>query len=254
MDTGLKGKTVLITGASRNMGRLAAIEFAREGANLALCTSTKMKELAEVAEEARGLGAKVVAERCDVASEGDVASFVDRTRKELGTVHVAINNAVNRGAEGSFAAHPGVAGWHVARDRAGRGRFSVAAKGRASQAARRVGLRERGRRARINHLLGCYRQRVTRSVFGLALRQRRTHEQGRIEVGRLHGWQRQRRCARLAAAYVVTIGREARATEGLSRRREGTKGGRGRARTEASHQQRHEREGAEASERAPQQE
>ena len=45
MDTGLKGKTVLITGASRNMGRVAAIAFAREGANLALCTSTKMKEL-----------------------------------------------------------------------------------------------------------------------------------------------------------------------------------------------------------------
>ena len=53
MDTGLKGKSVLITGASRNMGRLAAIAFAREGANLALCTSTKMKELNEVADEAR---------------------------------------------------------------------------------------------------------------------------------------------------------------------------------------------------------
>jgi 3-oxoacyl-[acyl-carrier protein] reductase len=102
MDTGLKDKTVLITGASRNMGRLAAIEFAREGANLAICTSSKMKELNEVAEEARALGAKVVAERCDVASEGDVANFVEKARKELGTVHVAINNAVNRGAEGSF--------------------------------------------------------------------------------------------------------------------------------------------------------
>jgi NAD(P)-dependent dehydrogenase (short-subunit alcohol dehydrogenase family) len=43
MDTGLKGKTVLITGASRNMGRLAAIAFARGGASLALCTGTKMK-------------------------------------------------------------------------------------------------------------------------------------------------------------------------------------------------------------------
>lgn len=102
MDTGLKGKTVLISGASRNMGRLAALEFAREGANLAICTSSKMKELNEVAEEARGLGAKVVAERCDVASEGDVTNFVEKTRTELGTVHVAINNAVNRGAEGSF--------------------------------------------------------------------------------------------------------------------------------------------------------
>jgi len=102
MDTGLQGKTVLITGASRNMGRLAAIAFAREGANLAICTSSKMTELNKVADEARALGAKVVAERCDVASEGDVSAFVEKAQKELGTVHVAINNAVNRGAEGTF--------------------------------------------------------------------------------------------------------------------------------------------------------
>lgn len=43
MDTGLKGKTVLITGASRNVGRVAAVSYAREGANLALCTSSKME-------------------------------------------------------------------------------------------------------------------------------------------------------------------------------------------------------------------
>ena len=42
MDTGLKGKTVLITGASRNLGRYASLAFADEGANLALCTSARM--------------------------------------------------------------------------------------------------------------------------------------------------------------------------------------------------------------------
>jgi len=42
MDTGLKGKTVLITGASRNIGADAALAFAREGANLAICTSSKI--------------------------------------------------------------------------------------------------------------------------------------------------------------------------------------------------------------------
>ena len=102
MDTGLKGKTVLITGASRNMGRLAALAFAREGANLAICTSAKMNELQQVAEEARALGAKVVAERCDVADDAAVASFVKKVRGELGSVHVALNNAVYRGAEGAF--------------------------------------------------------------------------------------------------------------------------------------------------------
>ncbi len=99
METGLKGKTVLITGASRNMGRLAALEFAREGANLALCTSTKMKELQEVAAEARALGAKVVAERCDVTDAAAVSGFVKKVRDELGSVHVALNNAVYRGTE-----------------------------------------------------------------------------------------------------------------------------------------------------------
>lgn len=102
MDTGLKGKTVLITGASRNMGRLAALAYAKEGANLALCTSAKMKELGEVAEEARGLGAKVVAERCDVADGASVADFIKKVRDDLGSVHVVLNNAVYRGTESAF--------------------------------------------------------------------------------------------------------------------------------------------------------
>jgi 3-oxoacyl-[acyl-carrier protein] reductase len=96
METGLKGKTVLITGASRNMGRTAAIAFAHERANIAICTSAKMKELNEVAAECRALGAKVVAEQCDVADGASVKSFVDKVQAELGTVHVALNNAVYR--------------------------------------------------------------------------------------------------------------------------------------------------------------
>ena len=96
MDTALKGKTVLITGASRNMGRLAAIAFARERANLALCTSAKMAQLNEVAAECRALGAQVVARQCDVADGAAVNAFVDQVRSELGTVHVALNNAVYR--------------------------------------------------------------------------------------------------------------------------------------------------------------
>lgn len=101
MDTGLAGKNVLITGASRNMGRLAAIQFAKEGANLAICTSTKMKELDEVAAELRNIGVKVHAARCDVANKADVAVFVREAQAALGSIDVAINNAVYR-AEGAF--------------------------------------------------------------------------------------------------------------------------------------------------------
>ena len=102
MDLGLKGKTVLITGASRNIGRLAALAFAKEGANLAICTSAKMDLLNEVAAEARKLGAKVVAEQCDVADGASVGRFIASAREQLGAIHVVINNAVDRGAEGKF--------------------------------------------------------------------------------------------------------------------------------------------------------
>ncbi len=100
MDTGLKGKTVLITGASRNMGRVAALAFAREGASLAICTSTKMKELGAVAEEARALGVGVVAEQCDVTDGAAVAAFVRKTRDKVGGVDVAVNIAGYRNEAG----------------------------------------------------------------------------------------------------------------------------------------------------------
>jgi len=101
VDMGLKGKTVLITGASRNMGRVAALAYAGEGANLAICTSAKMKELNEVAGEARALGVKVVAEKCDVTDSAAVAAFVKKTRDQLGGVDVMVNIAGFR-AESKF--------------------------------------------------------------------------------------------------------------------------------------------------------
>ena len=101
MDLGLKGKTVLITGASRNMGRTAALAFAGEGANLAICAHSKSKELEQVAGEARALGVKVVADLCDVTNHDAVVDFVGKARTQLGGVDVAINCAGYR-AERKF--------------------------------------------------------------------------------------------------------------------------------------------------------
>ena len=52
MDTGLAGKVVLIIGATRNHGRASARAFAREGANLLLCTRQSMDLLEETAQRA----------------------------------------------------------------------------------------------------------------------------------------------------------------------------------------------------------
>ena len=96
METGLKGKTVLITGVSCNVVRDAAVAFAREGANLALCTSSKMEGLEETARLARAQGAEVLTHQCDVSDRAGVAGFVEAARKKFGGVDVAVNNAVYR--------------------------------------------------------------------------------------------------------------------------------------------------------------
>lgn len=93
MNTGLAGKTVIITGASRNMGRAAALAFASEGAHLALCTSTRMTELDAVADAVRGTGARAISVRCDITDADAVAGFVGRTVAEFGSVDVVVNMA-----------------------------------------------------------------------------------------------------------------------------------------------------------------
>jgi 3-oxoacyl-[acyl-carrier protein] reductase len=93
MDTGLKGRTVLIAGAGRNMGKAAALGFAREGANLAICNEKKSDELGRVAAAARALGVSVVTDQCDVTDGAAVARFVQKTHAEFGRIDVVINCA-----------------------------------------------------------------------------------------------------------------------------------------------------------------
>ncbi|HYH40405.1 MAG TPA: SDR family oxidoreductase, partial [Burkholderiales bacterium] len=50
----------------------------------------------------RDLGVKVVAERCDVSDKASVNAFIAKVQDNLGSIHVVLNNAVNRGAEGNF--------------------------------------------------------------------------------------------------------------------------------------------------------
>ena len=96
MDTGLRGKTVLITGATRNHGRASALAFAEEGANLLLCTRESKDMLEETAQLASGSGVRIVTELCDVTDEAQVQSFVQMGIKEFGQIDVLVNNAAWR--------------------------------------------------------------------------------------------------------------------------------------------------------------
>jgi len=93
MDTGLKGKVVLITGATRNHGKATALAFAAEGANLLLCTRKSMDLLAETARLAADRGSKVLAQQCDVTVEAQVNNLLQIGLREFGRIDVLINNA-----------------------------------------------------------------------------------------------------------------------------------------------------------------
>lgn len=86
-------KVVVVTGAGSGMGRAYAIEFAREGALLALCDINE-EGLRETLDELDWLAeSRVHHAIVDVADEEGMQSFADATRAQLGNANVVINNA-----------------------------------------------------------------------------------------------------------------------------------------------------------------
>jgi 3-oxoacyl-[acyl-carrier protein] reductase len=91
MDLGLKGKGVVITGASRGIGRAIALEFAREGAHVALC-ARGAEALEKTRAEVAALGVKTYAATCDVGNGDALMQFLDGAHAALGRVDVLVNN------------------------------------------------------------------------------------------------------------------------------------------------------------------
>ncbi|MFI2366049.1 SDR family oxidoreductase [Promicromonospora sp. NPDC019610] len=92
MNMSFKGQVVLVTGASRGIGRGIALAFAQEGARLVLAARS-LDRLAQVEREARALGAEVLVAPTDVTSADDVAALVDAATNRFGRIDVLVNNA-----------------------------------------------------------------------------------------------------------------------------------------------------------------
>ncbi len=88
----LKGKTAIVTGGSRGIGKEMAEGLAEAGANLMLC-ARREEWLTETVEEFRGKDFHVHAKQCDVSKPDDVQAVVDETVGQFGKVDILINNA-----------------------------------------------------------------------------------------------------------------------------------------------------------------
>jgi len=92
MDLGLKEKKVLVTGASRGIGRAVALEFAAEGADVAICARGK-EALDETVAALRSRGGDAIGIAADVTRPDDVERVVAATVEHYGRIDVLVNNA-----------------------------------------------------------------------------------------------------------------------------------------------------------------
>ncbi|MCJ7803474.1 MAG: glucose 1-dehydrogenase [Desulfobacterales bacterium] len=92
MEFSLKNKVVLITGASRGIGQVTAIEMARSGADVAIA-SRKLPDLEKVAEEIRKTGRKCLPVPAHVGKMEEINNLVKRVLEEFGKIDILVNNA-----------------------------------------------------------------------------------------------------------------------------------------------------------------
>lgn len=89
----LTGKTALVTGATRGIGRAIALKFAAEGADVAFTYRSQHEAARSLIEELQALGVKTKAYASDAASFEDAHKVVEDVRSEYGHIDILVNNA-----------------------------------------------------------------------------------------------------------------------------------------------------------------
>lgn len=95
----LRGKTAIVTGSSRGIGRAIALRLAREGANVVVAAKTDSPHptlpgtIHDAAEEIRALDVEALAVRVDVRESSEIEAMVEQTLSAFGRIDVLVNNA-----------------------------------------------------------------------------------------------------------------------------------------------------------------
>ncbi len=93
MVTQFEGKSAIVTGGTRGIGKAIVLELARRGANVAFNYSKSADEAETLKAEIEALGVKALAAQCDVANTEAAAEFVGQVKEAFGTIDFLVNNA-----------------------------------------------------------------------------------------------------------------------------------------------------------------
>jgi 3-oxoacyl-[acyl-carrier protein] reductase/pteridine reductase len=91
----LSGKTALVTGAARRLGRASALRLAQAGADVAITFRNSAREARETVVDLSAWGVRAFALRCDVTDEAEVRAMMKEVGRELGRIDILVNNAAN---------------------------------------------------------------------------------------------------------------------------------------------------------------
>src|SRR3984885_4832814 len=91
----LQGKTALVPGAARRLGRASALALAAAGADVAITFRHSAREARATVVDLSGSGVRAFALRCDVTDEASVRAMMKDAGRELGGIDILVNNAAN---------------------------------------------------------------------------------------------------------------------------------------------------------------
>jgi NAD(P)-dependent dehydrogenase (short-subunit alcohol dehydrogenase family) len=103
MDLGLRGRTVIVTGASGGIGRHIARGYAAEGADVVLTYHSSLTDAEQAAKE---IGERTLIVRYDLADADTASALVEATLAWTGRIDVLVNNAVRWGSDDSTPDRP----------------------------------------------------------------------------------------------------------------------------------------------------
>src|SRR6185436_3637310 len=99
MNSELKGRVALVTGAGRNIGRAIALALAEGGAMVVLNSCSTQSEIDSVAGEIAAKGGRALALTADVSREKEIETLVAKALETFGRLDILVNNAAIRAVE-----------------------------------------------------------------------------------------------------------------------------------------------------------